>query len=374
MSEDIKKGLLGIVVDETTISQVMPEINSLTYRGYTVQELCDKCSFEEVAYLVLNGELPNKKQLRKFEKEERSNRKLSKQILSDISKMPKKAHPMDVIRTAVSLMGLEDKETKDNSPKANMRKAMRIFAQAPTAVAAFFRVRKGKKIVKPNPRLSFAENFLNMMFNRIPNKEITRAFEISLILYAEHSFNVSTFTARTITSSLSDIHGAITGAIASLKGPLHGGANEAVMHMMKEIKKPERAKSWLDKALKEKRVIMGFGHRVYRSGDSRVPTMRHYLFKVAKLLKKEKYTQIYEILEKEMIARKNIHPNVDFPCGPTYYMMGIDIDFYTPIFVISRITGWSAHIMEQHASNKLIRPLSKYKGNEHREVMLLNQR
>ena len=374
MSEEVKKGLLGIVVDETTISQVMPEINSLTYRGYTVQELCDKCSFEEVAYLVLNGELPNKKQLRKFEKEERSNRKLSKQILSDISKMPKKAHPMDVIRTAVSLMGLEDKETKDNSPKANMRKAMRIFAQAPTAVAAFFRVRKGKKIVKPNPRLSFAENFLNMMFNRIPNKEITRAFEISLILYAEHSFNVSTFTARTITSSLSDIHGAITGAIASLKGPLHGGANEAVMHMMKEIKKPERAKSWLDKALKEKRVIMGFGHRVYRSGDSRVPTMRHYLFKVAKLLKKEKYTQIYEILEKEMIARKNIHPNVDFPCGPTYYMMGIDIDFYTPIFVISRITGWSAHIMEQHAANKLIRPLASYKGNKHRKVLQLNQR
>ncbi len=374
MSDEVKKGLLGIVVDETTISQVMPEINSLTYRGYTVQELCDKCSFEEVAYLVLNGELPNKKQLKKFEREEKANRKLSKQILDDISKMPKKAHPMDVIRTAVSLMALEDKETKDNSPKANMRKAMRIFSQAPTAVAAFFRVRKGKKIIRPNNKLSFAENFLNMMFGKVPNKEIVRAFEISLILYAEHSFNVSTFTARTITSSLSDIHGAITGAIASLKGPLHGGANEAVMHMMKEIKKPERAKAWLDKALAEKRVIMGFGHRVYRSGDSRVPTMRHYLFKVAKLLKKEKYTQIYEILEKEMIARKNIHPNVDFPCGPTYYMMGIDIDFYTPIFVISRITGWSAHIMEQHASNKLIRPLSKYKGNEHREVMLLNQR
>ena len=374
MSDEVKKGLLGIVVDETTISQVMPEINSLTYRGYTVQELCDKCSFEEVAYLVLNGELPNKKQLKKFEREEKANRKLSKQILDDISKMPKKAHPMDVIRTSVSLMALEDKETKDNSPKANMRKAMRIFSQAPTAVAAFFRVRKGKKIIRPNNKLSFAENFLNMMFGKVPNKEIVRAFEISLILYAEHSFNVSTFTARTITSSLSDIHGAITGAIASLKGPLHGGANEAVMHMMKEIKRPERAKAWLDKALAEKRVIMGFGHRVYRSGDSRVPTMRHYLFKVAKLLKKEKYTQIYEILEKEMIARKNIHPNVDFPCGPTYYMMGIDIDFYTPIFVISRITGWSAHIMEQHASNKLIRPLSKYKGSEHREVMLLNQR
>ena len=374
MSEEIKKGLLGIVVDETTISQVVPELSALTYRGYTVQELCDKCDFEEVAYLVLNGELPNKSQLKKFIKQERSERKLSKQILNDIKKMPRNAHPMDVIRTCVSLMALEDKDTKDNSPKANMRKAMRIFAKTPTAVAAYFRTRKGKSIIAPSKKLSFSENFFKMMFNKVPDKEIVRAFDISLILYAEHSFNVSTFTARTITSSLSDLHGAITGAIASLKGPLHGGANEAVMHMMKEIKKPEKAKAWIENALDKKKVIMGFGHRVYRTGDSRVPTMKHYMFKVAKLLKKEKYTQIYEILEKVMLEKKNIHPNVDFPCGPTYYMMGIDIDFYTPIFVMSRITGWSAHIMEQHASNKLIRPLSKYKGQEVREVMLLNQR
>ena len=202
-----------------------------------------------------------------------------------------------------------------------------------------------------------------MMFNKVPDKEIVRAFDISLILYAEHSFNVSTFTARTITSSLSDLHGAITGAIASLKGPLHGGANEAVMHMMKQIGKPEKAKAWIENALNKKKVVMGFGHRVYRTGDSRVPTMKHYMFKVVKLLKKEKYTRMYEVLEKVMLDRKNIHPNVDFPCGPTYYMMGIDIDFYTPIFVMSRITGWSAHIMEQHASNKLIRPLSKYRGS-----------
>jgi len=374
MSEEIKKGLLGIVVDETTISHVVPELSALTYRGYTVQELCDKCDFEEVAYLVLNGELPNKNQLKKFIKQERSERKLSKQILSDIKKMPKNAHPMDVIRTCVSLMALEDKDTKDNSPKANMRKAMRIFAKTPTAVAAYFRSRKGKSIISPSKNLSFSENFFKMMFNKVPDKEIVRAFDISLILYAEHSFNVSTFTARTITSSLSDLHGAITGAIASLKGPLHGGANEAVMHMMKEIGKPEKAKAWIENALNKKKVVMGFGHRVYRTGDSRVPTMKHYMFKVAKLLKKEKYTRMYEILEKVMIDRKNIHPNVDFPCGPTYYMMGIDIDFYTPIFVMSRITGWSAHIMEQHASNKLIRPLSKYRGAEVREVMLLNQR
>ena len=374
MSEEIKKGLLGIVVDETTISHVVPELSTLTYRGYTVQELCDKCDFEEVAYLVLNGDLPNKKQLKKFIKEERSERKLSKQILKNIQSMPKNAHPMDVVRTCVSLMALEDKDTKDNSPKANMRKTMRIFSKTPTAVAAYFRYRKGKKIISPSKSLSFSENFFKMMFNKVPDKEIVRAFDISLILYAEHSFNVSTFTARTITSSLSDLHGAITGAIASLKGPLHGGANEAVMHMMKEIGKPEKAKGWIENALAKKKVVMGFGHRVYRTGDSRVPTMKHYMFKVAKLLKKEKYPKMYEILEKIMLEKKNIHPNVDFPCGPTYYMMGIDIDFYTPIFVMSRITGWSAHIMEQHTSNKLIRPLSKYKGKEVREVMLLNQR
>ena len=374
MSDEIKKGLLGIVVDETEVSKVMPEINSLTYRGYAAQDLCEYCRFEEVAYLILNKDLPNTIQLRKFEKEEKNHRELSKNLYEIIKHMPKKSHPMDVARTAVSVMGLEDKETQDSSHEANMRKALRIFAKTPTALAAFYRIRKGKKIIKPKKNLTFAENFFYMCFGKVPQKEIVKAFDVSLILYAEHSFNVSTFTARTITSSLSDIHGAITGAIASLKGPLHGGANEAVMHMMKEIKKPEKAKIWIENALAKKKVVMGFGHRVYRTGDSRVPTMKHYMFKVAKLLKKEKYTQMYEILEKVMLEKKNIHPNVDFPCGPTYYMMGIDIDFYTPIFVMSRITGWSAHIMEQHASNKLIRPLSKYKGQEVREVMLLNQR
>ena len=374
MSDEIKKGLLGIVVDETTISQVMPEINSLTYRGYTVQELCDKCSFEEVAYLVLNGELPNKKQLKKFIKEERSNRKLSKQILKDIQKMPKKAHPMDVVRTAVSLMALEDKETKYNTPEANMRKAMRIFAKTPAAVAAFFRVRKNKKIINPKKNLSFSENFFHMCFGKIPSKEIVKAFDVSLILYAEHSFNVSTFTARTITSSLSDIHGAITGAIASLKGPLHGGANEEVMHMMNKIKNPKNALKWINNALDKKDVVMGFGHRVYKKGDSRVPTMEKYFKKVSKIKSDKKFHKIYDIIKNVMIERKEIHPNVDYPTGPTYHLMGFDTDFFTPIFVISRITGWSAHIMEQHAANKLIRPLSKYKGEKHRKVILLNQR
>ena len=374
MAEDIKKGLLGIVVDETEVSKVMPEINSLTYRGYAAQDLCAKCKFEEVAYLILNGELPDGKQLKNFEKVERKERGLSKTLLESIKNFPKKSHPMDVARTAVSIMGLEDKETKDNSPKANLRKVMRIFAKTPVALAAFYRIRKGKKIIKPKSNLSFSENFFYMCFGKVPEKEIVKAFDVSLILYAEHSFNVSTFTARTITSSFSDIHGAITGAIASLKGPLHGGANEEVMHMMSKIKKPENALIWINNALDQKAVVMGFGHRVYKSGDSRVPTMREYFSKVAKVKKDKKFEKIYDIVEKVMIERKSIHPNVDYPTGPTYHLMGFDTDFFTPIFVISRITGWSAHILEQHAANKLIRPLASYKGNSYRKVVTLNQR
>ena len=374
MSDDIKKGLLGIIVDETEISKVMPEINSLTYRGYAAQDLCARCDFEEVAYLILNKELPNKKQLKEFKKELSKEITLSKNLIDILKKIPKNSHPMDVARTAVSVMGLEDKETKDNSPKANLRKAIRIFAKTPTALAAFYRLRKGKKIIAPKKKFGFSENFFHMCFGKVPNKEIVKAFDVSLILYAEHSFNVSTFTARTITSSLSDIHGAITGAIASLKGPLHGGANEEVMHMMKKIKKPENALKWITKALKNKDVVMGFGHRVYKSGDSRVPTMREYFKRVAIIKKDKTFEKIYDIVEKVMIKEKNIYPNVDYPTGPTYHLMGFDTDFFTPIFVISRITGWSAHIMEQHAANKLIRPLASYKGSKHRKVLELNFR
>ena len=374
MSDDIKKGLLGVVVDETAISQVMPDINSLTYRGYAVQDLCEKCGFEEVAYLILNEELPNETQLRKFKKNLEKNRNITINLREIVKHMPKKAHPMDVARTVISVMGLEDKETNNNSPEANMRKSIRIFAKAPTAIAAFFRVRRGKKIIPPKKGLGFSENFFYMCFGKVPSKEIIKAFDVSLILYAEHSFNVSTFTARTITSSLSDIHSAITGAIGSLKGPLHGGANEEVMHMLNKIKKPENALKWINKALDNQDVVMGFGHRVYKRGDSRVPTMEKYFKKVSEIKNDKKFYKIYEIVKNVMIKRKDIHPNVDYPTGPTYHLMGFDTDFFTPIFVLSRITGWSAHIMEQHTANKLIRPLSKYSGEKHRKVMLLNQR
>ena len=374
MSDEIKKGLVGVISDETKVSKVMPEINSLTYRGYAVQDLAEECSFEEVAYLLLYGELPNKKQLKKFEKEEKKNRDISKNLIKIIKNYPKKSHPMDTTRTSISVMGLEDPETSDNSEKANYRKAIRLLAKISTAVAANFRTRKGKKIIKPNKKLSFSENFFHMCFGKVPSKEVVKAFDVSMILYAEHSFNASTFTSRVITSSLSDMHGAVTGAVASLKGPLHGGANEAVMHMLKEVKKPENAAKWILDKIKNKGLLMGFGHRVYKNGDSRVPTMKKYYLKTAEFYKNKKYPAISQILEDTMIKEKNIHPNLDFPAGPTYYLMGFDIDFFTPIFVASRITGWTAHVMEQFSDNRLIRPLSAYIGSEHRKVQNIKDR
>jgi len=368
MSDEIKKGLVGVISDETKISEVMPDINSLTYRGYAVQDLAKQCRFEQVAYLLLNGELPNPEQLTKFEQEERSNRKISNTLKSIIKNYPKNAHPMDTTRTSVSHMGLEDPDTADNSPAANMRKSTRLLAQISTAVAANFRTRKGQEMIEPDTNLGFCENFFNMCFGTIPSPEVIKAFDVSMTLYAEHSFNASTFTSRVITSSLSDMHGAVVGGIASLKGPLHGGANEAVAHMLMEVKEPENAEQFILNKIKNKELIMGFGHRVYRDGDSRVPTMTEYYYKTAAYYKNEKLPKISKILEDTMLREKNIKPNLDFPAGPAYYLMGFDIDFFTPIFIVSRITGWCAHIMEQFSSNKLIRPLSKYTGSPHRKI------
>jgi 2-methylcitrate synthase len=368
MSDEIKKGLVGVISDETKVSEVMPEINSLTYRGYAVQDLAKQCRFEQVAYLLLHGELPSDEELKKFEQAERSNRKISENLKNIIKNYPKNAHPMDTTRTSVSHMGLEDPDTADNSVAANIRKSMRLLAQISTAVAANFRVRKGQEIIEPDPKLGFCENFFNMCFGTIPSPEVIKAFDVSMTLYAEHSFNASTFTSRVITSSLSDMHGAVVGGIASLKGPLHGGANEAVAHMLMEVKEPENAEKFILNKIKNKELIMGFGHRVYRNGDSRVPTMTEYYYKTAAYYKNEKLPKISKILEDTMFREKNIKPNLDFPAGPTYYLMGFDIDFFTPIFIVSRITGWCAHIMEQFSSNKLIRPLSKYTGSPHRTI------
>lgn len=371
---NVKKGLEGAVIDTSSVSKVNPDTNSLIYRGYPVQDLAENCTFEEVAYLLYNGELPNKTQLDEFSKLEKSYRDISKDNLNVIKALPKKCHPMDSIRTAVSFLGCEDDRVWDASPVTNMDKAIRLLAKIPTMVAADYRFKKGLDFISPNPQLSIAENFFHMCFGKVPQKEVVKAFDVSLILYAEHSFNASTFTSRVITSTQSDIYSATVGGIGALKGPLHGGANEMVMHMMLEIADADKAEQWMLDALAQKKKVMGFGHRVYKSGDSRVPTMKKYAQIMADVCQEQKWMKMYQALEKVMVDKKKIYPNLDFPAGPAYYMMGFEIDFFTPIFVMARTTGWSAHIMEQTANNRIIRPLSEYIGSEQRSVAPINDR
>ncbi len=376
MSESgaIHKGLDGVLVDETAVSKVMPETNSLTYRGHAVQDLAEHCRFEEVAYLIWMGDLPDQAQLAEFTAKERKYRALSPALLSILKMFPADGHPMDALRTVISYLGMEDHQTEDNSRAANLEKSIRMMARIPTALAAFHRTRQNRLPIDPDPQLPFAENFFNMCFGEVPEPEVVRCFDIALTLYAEHSFNASTFAARVIASTLSDIYGAVAGAIGALKGPLHGGANEAVMHMLLEIGEPDRAQAWIDDALANKKTIMGFGHRVYKSGDSRVPTMHQALLDLAKIKDGAKWVEIGEIVAQTFITQKGIHPNLDYPAGPAYYLMGFDIDLFTPLFVVSRITGWTAHVIEQLEGNRLIRPLSAYIGPEQRPVVPLGER
>jgi len=369
---EIYKGLAGVPVDYTAISKVNPESNSLLYRGYPVQELAAHKSFEEVAWLLWKGELPNGSELAGFEQQERSMRSLDAAVKRVIDELPLTAHPMDVCRTAVSVIGAMDPSADDASPEANLAKSIRLFAKLPAVVAYDQRRRHQLPLIEPRPDLDYSSNFLWMTFGEIPEAQVVDAFRISLILYAEHSFNASTFTARVITSTLSDLYSAVTGAVGALKGPLHGGANEAVLHIFNEIgfgpDAAARAEAWLEKALAEKRKIMGFGHRVYKSGDSRVPTMRAAMVELIKYYNRPDVLELYEGLEAAMTERKGILPNLDYPSGPAYHLMGFDTLTFTPIFVAARITGWTAHIMEQAAANALIRPLSVYNGVNERHL------
>ncbi|HET7140276.1 MAG TPA: bifunctional 2-methylcitrate synthase/citrate synthase [Arthrobacter sp.] len=374
---DIKKGLAGVVVDYTAVSKVNPDTNSLLYRGYPVQELAAKCSFEEVAFLLWNGELPTPAELSAFSARERAGRALDPVVKQIVDALPTTAHPMDVCRTAASVMGARHPLAEDSSPEANMAKAVDLFAAMPAVVAYDQRRRRGQDVVEPRDDLGYSENFLWMAFGEDHVPEVIDAFNVSMILYAEHSFNASTFTARVITSSLSDLHSAVTGAIGALKGPLHGGANEAVMHTFDEIgirseesldEAAARAKAWMEDALAQKKKVMGFGHRVYKHGDSRVPTMKAALDKMIAHYGRPELLGLYNGLEQAMDEAKAIKPNLDYPAGPTYHLMGFDTPTVTPLFVASRITGWTAHIMEQAASNSLIRPLSEYNGVDERHL------
>ena len=368
----IHKGLAGVVVDTTAVSSVNPETNSLLYRGYPVQELAAHCSFEEVAFLLWNGELPTPEQREAFEAQERSLRRLDERTRRALDDIPTSAHPMDALRTAVSqLGGLDDSLQQSDGildPDLNAGRALYLFAQLPTIVAYIQRRRRGLEPVEPRDDLDYSRNFLWLTFGEVPDDVVVDAFRVSLVLYAEHSFNASTFTARVIASTLSDVYSAVTGAIGALKGPLHGGANEAVMHAFDEIGTAEKAEAWLDSALAEKRKIMGFGHRVYKNGDSRVPTMKAALESLVEHYDRQEVLDLYNALESAMVERKNIKPNLDYPSGPAYNLMGFDTDTFTPLFAAARVTGWTAHVFEQYAANSLIRPLSQYTGPEERHL------
>lgn len=367
---EINKGLVGVVVDCTAISKVEPESNSLLYRGYPVQQLAQHCTFEEVAFLLWHGELPTEVQLAEFESLERSLRGIDDRVRKVIDDLPLSAHPMDVMRTAVSVIGTHDPTLVDDSPQANLRRSINLLAKLPAIVAYDQRRRRGQQPVEPRADLGYSANFLHMTFGEVPDLVVVNAFDVSMVLYAEHSFNASTFTARVITSTLADLYSAVVGAIGALKGALHGGANEAVMHALDEIGSADRAESWVASALAEKRKIMGFGHRVYKNGDSRVPTMKVALDSLVVEFNARPLLDLYDALEKAMAEAKNIKPNLDYPSGPAYRLIGFDTEMFTPLFVASRIVGWTAHIMEQRADNALIRPLSNYNGPRERNVPL----
>ncbi|WP_151641307.1 bifunctional 2-methylcitrate synthase/citrate synthase [Corynebacterium sp. 11A] len=375
MTQDttIRKGLAGVVVDYTAVSKVVPETNSLTYRGYPVQELARYCTFEEVAYLLWNGELPTPDELRRFSIREKALRHIDRGLIELVNKMPTTCHPMDVLRSAVSYIGSQDPEAYTKDSDHIRRTSLELMAKLPTVIALDIRRRRGEGYIEPSTRKGFAENFLHMVFGDAEGSPANdradiEAFDKSLILYAEHSFNASTFTARVITSTMSDTYSAVTGAIGALKGPLHGGANEAVMHTMLQIGDPARAEQWVKDALANKELIMGFGHRVYKRGDSRVPTMEAAFRELAENHDGDTWVEMYDIMARTMDEATGIKPNLDFPSGPAYHLLGFDVEFFTPIFVMARITGWTAHIIEQNESNSLIRPLSAYNGEEQRKV------
>ena len=366
--KEIYKGLAGVPVDYTAVSKVNAETNSLLYRGYPVQELAANCSFEQVAYLLWNGELPTDAELTEFEKLERSQRALDANVKRVIDDLPLTAHPMDVVRTAVSVLGADDPNAADASPASNLTKSISLFAKLPAIVSYDQRRRRGQDLIAPDESLGYSANFLNMTFGEVPSDTVVKAFDVSMILYAEHSFNASTFTARVVTSTLADLYSAVVAAIGALKGPLHGGANEAVMHIFDEIGDAANADAWLEQALADKRKIMGFGHRVYKNGDSRVPTMEAALKTLIVEYDRQDLLDLYDALNEAMQKRKAIKPNLDYPSGPAYNLIGFDTELFTPLFVAARITGWTAHIMEQLASNALIRPLSVYNGVDERHI------
>jgi citrate synthase len=376
MSTVGKAGLEDVVVSTTDICFIDGREGRLVYRGFDVNDLVEHSTFEEVVYLLWHGALPTRKELDAHVKAlgSTANRKLPPKLVAILRQFPKKTTPMEILRTGVSALSAFDPDASDNSREASVRKAIRLTAQMPTLVAAWERIRRGRPLVAPNPRLGLAANFLYMLTGKKPTDLAVKTFDVALILHADHEFNASTFAARVTAATLSDMHSAIVSAIGALKGPLHGGANEQVMLMVEKIGTPARAETWIRKAIADKARIMGFGHRVYRVEDPRAKHLRRLATELGEQAGDTSSVEIIDTVARVITDEKKIYPNVDLFSGAAYKTMGIATDQFTPIFAMSRVAGWAAHVLEQHGNNRLIRPRGEYTGPTHATYVPLDRR
>jgi citrate synthase len=372
MTEELyHPGLEGVIAGETAVSSIE---DGLTYRGYRIEDLAEHARFEEVAYLLLHGELPSAAELAALNKRLAAAATVPKELLAALKAIPPKTPMMDVMRTSVSMLAHRDPDVEDNSHEANVRKAERLVAQLPVALAARQRLLAGKEPVHAESHRTLASNFLWMLTRNEPPDDWVKALDVSLVLYAEHEFNASTFTARVVASTLADLHSAITAAVGALKGPLHGGANERVLDVLEKIGSADRAEAWVRDALARKERIMGFGHRVYKLGDPRAAYLKTLCATLAAQSQNEDMERMADVIETIVRNEKRLPPNLDWPSARLYHYMGLPVELYTPLFVLSRVAGWSAHVIEQLDNNRLIRPRSRYSGQATRPWKPLEER
>lgn len=367
-------GLRDVAAAPSSICFIDGNEGYLSYRGYNIHDLATQCSFEEVIYLLWHGQLPKQAELAELKQQLSANAAAPAHLLELMQAFPKEAVPMAALRTALSALAFYDPDTGDSSAAANQRKALRLMAQTPTLVAAFDNIRNGRAPIAPRTDLSFAANFLYMLTGKEPSEVETRAFDIALILHADHEFNASTFAARVTAATLADVYAAVTAGMGALSGPLHGGANEQVMRMLLEVGTIEGAENWIRTKLANKEKVMGFGHAVYRTEDPRATHLRRMSEEIGKIQGDTKWFDMSRRIEDIVKTEKGLNPNVDFYSASTYYMLGIALDLYTPIFGISRMSGWTAHILEQYSNNKLIRPRSEYTGGVNLEFVPMEKR
>ncbi|MCA0986324.1 citrate synthase [Guptibacillus algicola] len=367
------RGLEGVVATTSSISSIVNDV--LTYRGYNIDDLAENASFEEVIYLLWNDKLPNKQELDQFSAKLAEDAVIPEEIINQIKSYPSdKVSPMAALRTAVSTLALYDEEADDMSEEANYRKAIRLQAKIPTVVTTFSRIREGKEPISPKKDLSFAANFLFTLNGEMPEEVAVTAINKALVLHADHELNASTFTGRVCVATLSDIYSGVTSAIGALKGPLHGGANERVMKMLSEIGSVENVDSYLHQAFEKKEKIMGFGHRVYKTGDPRAKHLKEMSRKLTELTGETKWYEMSTKMEQIVRDEKGLPPNVDFYSASVYHSLGIDHDLFTPLFAVSRVSGWIAHILEQYSNNRLIRPRAEYVGATNQSYVSVENR